>query len=361
MRKRKSRPSWTSPPVTVPPVASLLAVVSVLALAACGDFWRNVPPRPAATNDPAVEATPYPSVNSVPARPQLSYPLEQRREIAEGLVADRANARHAGDALRRDNARPALADQPVPLPSPPAAPASRAQGGTASPQGGLALAYVEEALARDADNGTLDDFLDRLQQPPIGPGPRSAERAAAAAAANAAQADRARRARPAAAPAPSPSDGDVLEEQLQPGEPSLPESPQPEAAADLVPATIEPAAGDSGAPPVDTFAAPVEARATAGVTAPAAPRLPLAILFAVDDAAIAVRDTAKLEALAHANSDAPQLFVVGNGPRPGLAMERARSVAALLVNAGIPAERLIIEMGGESDVVVVYEPDGDTG
>jgi outer membrane protein OmpA-like peptidoglycan-associated protein len=361
MRKRNSRISGTSPRVTLPPVASLLALGGVLALAACGDFWRNVPPRPAATDDPAVAATPYPSVNSVPARPQLSYPLEQRREIAEGLVADRANARHAGDALRQGNARPGLADQPVPLPSPPAAPASRAQGTMARPQGDLALAYVEEALARDADNGTLDDFLDRLQQPPIGPGPRSAERAAAAAPAKEAQADRARRARPAAAPAPSPSDDGVLEEQPRPKEPSLPESPSQEAAADLVPTTIEPAAGDIGAPPVDTLAAPVEAAAAASVTAPAAPRLPMTVLFAADDTAIAARDTAKLEALAHANGDLPRLFVVGNGPRPGLAMERARGVAALLVGAGIPAERLVIEMGGESNVVIVYEPDGDTG
>jgi hypothetical protein len=42
-------------------------------------------------------------------------------------------------------------------------------------------------------------------------------------------------------------------------------------------------------------------------------------------------------------------------------MERARRVAAALLGAGVTRDRLVIEMGGESPVVVVYEPDDDAG
>jgi outer membrane protein OmpA-like peptidoglycan-associated protein len=171
-----------------------------------------------------------------------------------------------------------------------------------------------------------------------------------------------------------------------------PDEPPPDAAADSASATIEPAAGsvespatdlidESPAPgqdvevpleaagvariaPTGSAAAPAERAApdeAVSVADQAAQHLPMAILFAADEATVTQRDMAKLEGLARARSDTLQLFVVGNGPRPGLAMERARSVAALLVGAGMPAESLIIEMGGESNVVVVYEPDDTTG
>ncbi len=244
-------------------------------------------------------------------------------------------------------------------------------------RGTLALAYVDEALAREDDSGSLDDFLERLQQPPVGPGPRSAERAAAAAAAQ--QEREQRRGRPAGAATPMPEqplegdepvdavDGDALEVIEPAAGPAVtaPATPSPAATPTDAPLATAPAADATPAATTDVVAGRQTAEAAApGATAgpaPAAPQLPMAVLFAAEDAAIDDHATDKLRALARANREVPQLLVVGNGPRPGLAMERARRVAALLVDAGIPPERLILEMGGESDVVVVYEPDGVAG
>jgi hypothetical protein len=51
------------------------------------------------------------------------------------------------------------------------------------------------------------------------------------------------------------------------------------------------------------------------------------------------------------------VVVSGGGARAGLAIERARRVAALLASAGFPATGITIEMGGDRDAVVVYEAD----
>ncbi len=142
--------------------AGALAILLVSA-GGCGELWDSVPPRPAAIEDPAVDETPYPRLAAVPARPRLSYALEQRRAIVEGLVADRDNARHQGDALREETGRPPLPPVP-PLPPEPAPKASPPP----DPAADLAIAYVEESLARDADDGSLGDFLDRLERLPPG-------------------------------------------------------------------------------------------------------------------------------------------------------------------------------------------------
>lgn len=44
--------------------------------------------------------TGYPPVQTVPPRPMLSYPVEQRRAIVEGLVGDHENARHTAQLVR---------------------------------------------------------------------------------------------------------------------------------------------------------------------------------------------------------------------------------------------------------------------
>ncbi|MDX1540096.1 MAG: hypothetical protein R3349_01705 [Geminicoccaceae bacterium] len=60
----------------------------------------------------------YPPVASVPARPQLSYTVEQEREIVDALISDRENARYTGSAVRY---RSGLSD------APPAGPANIAR------------------------------------------------------------------------------------------------------------------------------------------------------------------------------------------------------------------------------------------
>ena len=153
--RRRDRPASA-------PAASILLILLVGA-GGCSDLLESVPPRPAAIDDPAVDETPYPRLAAAPARPRLSYSLEQRRTIVEGLVADRDNARHQGDALRAETGRPPLPAVP-PLPPAPLPKASP----PADPAADLAIAYVEESLARDADDGSLGDFLDRLERLPPG-------------------------------------------------------------------------------------------------------------------------------------------------------------------------------------------------
>ncbi len=145
--------------------SAVLAVglCALVALGGCGELLDSVPPRPAAIDDPAVAETPYPRLAAVPARPRLTYTLEQRRAIAEGLVADRDYARHQGNELRQATGRPPL----PPAPPLPAKPASK-PAPPPDPAADLAIAYVEDSLARDADDGSLGDFLDALERLPPG-------------------------------------------------------------------------------------------------------------------------------------------------------------------------------------------------
>ncbi len=364
--------------------------LAALLLVGCGDFLDNIPSRPAASDDPTIAEADYPSLASVPARPQLTYTLEQRREIAQGLVADRANARYAGDALRRDLDRPVQPDTAPPLPP---LPQPDVASSTVDPEGDLTLAYIEDALARDSDDGSLGDFLDRLERRP----PASAE---------------ARPSPPPPADLPAPLEPAPQEDEAA-AVVSEPE-PEPEAASDPVPdPTAEPAVavaeqpaeafpGSSGdapaaavvAPlvePAIASAAPVEAEPAESAPAepsptgptsaevgpiemapiemapaavPAAPpastvaTLPLAIVFDPERVELTGETRAQLQSLAlQLAGDAFTVVVSGGGERAGLAMERARRVAAMLVNGGIPPARIAIEMGGDSDVVVVYEAD----
>lgn len=335
-------------------------LLGALLLTACGDFVENIPPRPVASDDEGVAATPYPSLAAVPARPQLGYALQQRRDIAEGLVADRAHARHAGDALRAERGRPVEPDTAPPLPPLPEV----APPPATDPAADLALAYVEESLARDSDEGSLSDFLDRLERRP----PARAE------------------ARPDSPPDPEPS-------APVPTDP-LPAPPAATGGAEVEPVASPPAAEPPGAvvepdppmsavpaPPavvlvdaVDDVAepavdagtdkalpAPIDAAAAAAVTRPAPAAaaqlsLPLAVLFDPDQVQLAAASRARVENIARVLRDHSLTVVVsGGGARAGLAMERARRVAALLVSGGFPPDRIAIEMGGEQDAVVVYE------
>ncbi len=61
----------------------------------------------ASCQDGAEEAGPngavpagYPSLHTVPSRPELSYTVEQRRAIVDGLIADRENARYSNQVVR---------------------------------------------------------------------------------------------------------------------------------------------------------------------------------------------------------------------------------------------------------------------
>ncbi|MDA0366895.1 MAG: OmpA family protein [Proteobacteria bacterium] len=99
------------------------------------------------TSDGDAEA--FPTVSDVPDRPTTST-AEQRTQTAQGLVADRENARYTDDEIRRDDtaqvAAAAPAPQPVPAPRP--APPPRAiQQETAAPAPAPA-AQIAQAPAR---------------------------------------------------------------------------------------------------------------------------------------------------------------------------------------------------------------------
>jgi len=378
--------------------------LGALLLAACGDFAENIPPRPAASDDPAIVDAPYPNLAAVPARPQLGYTLEQRREIARGLVADRANARHAGDTLRGDLGRPVEPDTvpalpPLPEVEPPP---------VADPEADLALAYVEEALARDSDDGSLGDFLDRLERPPpasaeaapapapapvpsepIPPDPATPDpvsslppaSAAIAAAAVAAPPPVARdpvpevaaveppAAEPEAA-APVPAAVSVVAEPADRSPPevaAVPPEPVPPV-AEAAPVVAATAAAPPSPTPTAEVAVPaaqaVVATAPAAVATPPATTvveplaLPLAVLFEPGEVQVGDESRARLDGIARQlRGHGATIVVSGGGARAGLAMERARRVAALLVGSGVPPGRIVIEMGGERDAVVVYEAD----
>lgn len=141
------------------PVAGLLAL-----LAGCSGGGTS----------PAMPAPPaaYPDLARVPAKPRLGYTVEQRREIASGLVADRANARYREAELDFATGRatappapPPAAEAPTPQPAAPPAP---------PPAGdrSLARAYVASSLDAASDEGELSDFMKRIDRKvpdPYGP------------------------------------------------------------------------------------------------------------------------------------------------------------------------------------------------
>lgn len=69
--------------------------VVMIVLASCQDAAEDTRPGGA-----VAEQSGYPSLHSVPPRPQLSYTVEQRRAIADGLIADRENARYSNQVVR---------------------------------------------------------------------------------------------------------------------------------------------------------------------------------------------------------------------------------------------------------------------
>jgi hypothetical protein len=117
---------------------------------------------------PAAEApadSGYPSLQSVPPRPQLSYTVEQQRQIVEALIADRENARYTGQVVRHRSGLSSL--PPPPTPPEPAAPVdfepAMAARDVTDPERGL------------AEHETLADFIGALFFDEPAPAPVTAE------------------------------------------------------------------------------------------------------------------------------------------------------------------------------------------
>ena len=156
------------------PVALALAA----ALPACStvDRWMFGPEPDPATRPVAVtplpDDEPYPSVATVPPKPQLSYTVEQKRAIVDALVADQKNARYTSEMVRYrsgvNGTPPELPEGMAALrgedvigaeaPARPALPGPVSydlEDGASSDDGGRTL----EPEAAQLDDGSLDDFV----------------------------------------------------------------------------------------------------------------------------------------------------------------------------------------------------------
>jgi hypothetical protein len=117
---------------------------------------------------PAAEApadSGYPPLQSVPPRPQLSYTVEQQRQIVEALIADRENARYTGQVVRHRSGLSSL--PPPPAPPEPAAPVDF--------EPAIAARVATEPEPALAEHETLADFIGALFFDEPAPAPVAAE------------------------------------------------------------------------------------------------------------------------------------------------------------------------------------------
>src|SRR5919106_874350 len=147
--------------------------VLMIVLASCQDVAEETGQIEAVSFEPG-----YPSLHTVPPRPQLSYTIEQRRTIVDGLIADRANARYSSDVVRYraglsslpPPAVPALA---VPLePEPEAADAADTVTLPVPARDAPVVDPETEFLYEDDDLGTfMEEMVDERIGPPGAGGP----------------------------------------------------------------------------------------------------------------------------------------------------------------------------------------------
>jgi hypothetical protein len=163
---------WALPPV--------IALVGFVALASCQSVDRPGAAVPEAASEPApAEAEPsataaapsaYPSLHTVPPRPRLSYTVEQRRAIVEGLIADRVNARYTDQVVRYRSGQSSLPPPPAPrtalaalvpesLIEPPATEAAPDEPAKPAPE---YLDDDDQVSGQPYDDDTLSGFVDEL-------------------------------------------------------------------------------------------------------------------------------------------------------------------------------------------------------
>lgn len=295
------------------------ACLVVLGLAACGpsldllETARVLAGRAPTTDLPAVPGAdrPYPNLGTVPARPVPPSP-EERRRIADALVADRENARHVGLPVMpaRAGNTPPPAQPPPPLTAASATPLGPFDAGADVPGGVAPLAP-----------------LPAPPPSPIAGAPRPGEAAA-----------------DPPAPAPPVTPQPRAEAAPSPAAPSLPPRPDPSVIVDR-----------AALPPP---------RATPAVTLPAGQGAALA--FPPGSATLPEEARAVVARFAAGRGGAV-VRVTGyrdsTGGDLGLALARAQAVAQALRGAGTPAEA--IELAAEprpgpagrgAEMRLVYSP-----
>jgi hypothetical protein len=141
-----------------------MAAALLLLATAC----REAPP-PTGSASGDVSGVPYPTLDTVPPRPQLGYSLEQRPAIEGQLVGDREHAAYMEAVLDYETGRTSTLPPPPPASSlPEAKPKAsleakeRVRGPGDSPE---VEEFVADALERDRDDGELKDFIRKLERP----------------------------------------------------------------------------------------------------------------------------------------------------------------------------------------------------
>ncbi len=163
-------------------------LAGVLALTGCQNVDEGSAALPSSgsaddTGTAAESNTAYPDLHTVPPRPQLSYTVQQRRAIVDGLVADRENALYTDQVVRY---RAGLSTLPPPPPPPSVTatiePLSEAAGATAaqtqqakarqtsSGAGGQAPSG-DQSPRNETEKGSLGEFVDRLDRATTPSGP----------------------------------------------------------------------------------------------------------------------------------------------------------------------------------------------
>jgi hypothetical protein len=173
--RRGRRASPAAPPLAI-------VLVGLVALAGCQSVHDPAPATQIGAVATTTSAADYPSLHSVPPRPQLTYSVQQRRAIVDGLVADRANARYTDRVVRYRTGRSNLPPPPAPPPVVATAEPEAPTGATAppTPEGGATPAQPDANTAggpsyqSDFGNDTLGDFVDQLVDTTAEPSPAAA-------------------------------------------------------------------------------------------------------------------------------------------------------------------------------------------
>jgi outer membrane protein OmpA-like peptidoglycan-associated protein len=335
--------------------------VVIVALASCQDLAGDTAQgsagesaQEAANTEPVTVAEGYPSLHTVPPRPELSYTVKQRRAIVEGLVADRENARYTSAVVRY---RAGLSSMPPPESKPVAAvplelgpePRDDAAARSVAP---IDRPDVDATPGRTYDRDDLDSFMQDLLdsqgaargEPQARAAPPGAKPSAApvlAADTPQARAQVVPATMPARPPAPASTSGVVTA------------AAESQHVAPPSPAPRRPAAGASAAgvaagrtlvekPAAETATIDVAGGLVAVEVAPDDPEPALtSVAFVPGSAALTPDEQARLERfLGEANARGARVKIVGEAAAPALALDRARAVGLALVQGGLPADRL---------------------
>jgi hypothetical protein len=328
--------------------------VVMIVLASCQDVAEGT----ARSETVAVDAG-YPSLYSVPPRPQLSYPVEQRRAIVDGLIADRENARYTSEVIRY---RAGLSNLPPPEPrtvaAVPAVVEPEAQGaGAAPPSAPSEPPGADTPTELFPEDDSLGSFMQRMLDSAKPPGDTRADPKAE---------PRARATPPGDDPVPAEPAHDAKlatasSETLRVSPPP-PAKPSSAAVTEIAVITaqeadeVEAADTDRAAPEAPSKPVPESAQievANGLIAIEVAPdddrsMMLESIAFAPGSAALPPDAKARLaQFLGEASAQGARVKIVGEAEAADLALDRARAVGLALVQGGLPADRLEMSLADD--------------